>query len=354
MRKLLKRLLPAGMFILGGLGTVCAQAGAWQALELPATANTRYGHAFLVALPAGYDAKGGKQWPLVVFLHGAGERGQDLDKLKTQGLPAYIEAGHTLPAIVVAPQVPAAGLWHPLYVDAVIDAVSTRFHVDPQRVYLTGLSMGGMGLWASVAAFPSRFAAIAPVAGAFPNDMIAYTLGRDPSLPADWLPVLAALHGMPIWIAHGEADPVVPFAFAQRVAETLRQLDLHPKVNWMKGVGHDSWTATYSETPAFYDWMFAQRAPAPQPVQRPVPDATLAGAYQDARGRVVEVRVVGGYVEIRWQPDGGFEEFLPIDGQRFIGTLLLRFDTTPGQAVRLLAPGYGVFTRAATRQQQSR
>lgn len=106
-----------------GVCTAMADGSSWQARSLPATANVRYGQHYLLALPEGYDADPTRRWPLVVFLHGAGERGGDLARVKAQGLPAYVEAGHRLAAIVIAPQVPPEQLWHPLFVDAVMKEV---------------------------------------------------------------------------------------------------------------------------------------------------------------------------------------------------------------------------------------
>lgn len=320
-----------------------AAASPWQAGSLPAGAESRYGQHYLVALPDGYEAEPQRAWPLIVFLHGAGEWGTDLAKVKSQGLPAYIEGGAKLPAIVLAPQTPQGQMWHPLFIDAVLREVCGRLRVDADRIYLTGLSLGGMGTWSTALAYPDRFAALAPVAGAFPNDMMAYNRGWPEPSAGDWLPAISHLTHLPVWIAHGEVDPVVPFAMDQRVAAVLKQLGVTPRLDWMANVGHDAWTRTYSETPGFYDWLLAQRRGTQATQRPPQPSVRLAGEYRSADGRVAKVEVRGDRLEVALD-EAYRSEFLPIDGQRFIGAHLIRFELDAnGQPRRLVAPGIGRF-----------
>lgn len=338
-----------GLFLLTLLGsTAWLDAGAteprWQAHKLTTGSDQRYGDHYMVALPADYDLTPDQAWPLIVSLHGAGEWGTDLARLKIRGLPAYLEEGGRLPAIVIAPQSPEGQMWHPLFVDAVLREVSKHYRVDADRIYLTGMSLGALGTWASALAYPGRFAALAPLAGGFPNDWIAYQDGRASTTPGDWLSVMARLSRLPLWIAHGSNDPVVPFAMDQHVARVLQQLGATPRLVWTQG-GHDAWTATYSDTPDFYTWLLAQRRQHSYHPTVPEPAATLAGRYRSDDGRIAEVRVVRQRLSVRWQRQGEVAmEFLPIDASHFIGSYLLRF-TENGHSRNLVIPGIGYFRR---------
>ena len=121
---------------------------------------------YLLYLPKDYG-KTQDKWPLMIFLHGAGERGSDLNKVKVHGPPKLVERGKGLPFIIVSPQCPS-GHWWPTKVEtvmALIDDIVEKYNVDESRIYLTGLSMGGYGTWAIACAHPERFAAIVPICG---------------------------------------------------------------------------------------------------------------------------------------------------------------------------------------------
>jgi len=197
---------------------------------------------YLLSLPPGYDADPGKRWPLLVFLHGAGESGSDIEKVKIHGPPKLIAAGSfDHPCIVVSPQCPGRG-WNADMVAALIDDICRTTRVDEDRIYLTGLSMGGFGTWALAASRPERFAAIAPVCGG--------------GNPVDAI----KLRGLPIWVFHGAKDTVVPLAASQAMVTALEALGQKDTVKFTiyPDVGHDSWTVTYDD-PAFYTWLFAQK-----------------------------------------------------------------------------------------------
>lgn len=203
---------------------------------------------YLLSLPPDYDAKSDAKWPLLVFLHGAGESGSDLEKIKIHGPPKLIANGDfDHPCIVVSPQCPGRG-WNTDLVAALIDDICGTYRVDEDRIYLTGLSMGGFGSWALAAARPERFAAVAPICGG--------------GNPADAI----KLRGLPIWVFHGEKDNVVPLAASQVMVKALEALGQKDNVKFTvyPEAGHDSWTQTY-EDPEFYAWLFAQkRKPAAQ------------------------------------------------------------------------------------------
>ncbi len=205
--------------------------------------------AYLLTLPQGYVAPVGDGafgcWPMVLFLHGMGERGGDLELVARHGPPKRLAAGFELPAIVVSPQCPLSPQfgWSTTAVLALLDDVCSRHAVDRDRIYLTGLSMGGFGTWAVACEAPERFAAIAPICG-----------GGDPTKAA-------RLVGLPTWAFHGGADRVVPLAQSEVMVRAIEAAGGTPKFTIYDGVDHDSWTRTYDD-PAFWEWLLAQRRPA--------------------------------------------------------------------------------------------
>jgi len=206
--------------------------------EITVTARLKY----LLALPAGYES-GTDRWPLLVFLHGAGESGNELGKVKAHGPPKLIAAGdRVFPCIVVSPQSPGRG-WNPDVLAALVDEICREYRVDEDRIWLTGLSMGGFGTWALAAAKPDRFAAIVPICG-----------GGNPA-DAD------KLKGIPIWVFHGAEDKTVKLENSTKMVDALKAVGSDVKFTIYPGVGHDSWTETYAN-PELYDWLFAQKRAA--------------------------------------------------------------------------------------------
>lgn len=192
-------------------------------------------YKYKLYLPEGYEQDPGKSWPLLVSLHGSGERGDDLKKVTAHGVPLLLEAGKKLPFIVVAPQCPSNQWWAPAAVMDLIGDIRSQYRVDARRIYLTGLSMGGFGTWATAARYPGVFAAIAPVCGgALPE-----AAGR--------------LAGTPAWVFHGGADSVVPPGLDDRIVAALKKAHAPVKYTVYPGVQHDSWTKAYNE-PDLYDW----------------------------------------------------------------------------------------------------
>ncbi len=198
-------------------------------------------HRYLTHLPVGYDdpANADKLWPLVVFLHGAGERGHELEKVAYNGPPKHAENGQKFPFVLVSPQCDAGSWWSVAQVNDLVTEAMHAFRIDPDRVYLTGLSMGGYGSWATAAAHPDRFAAVAPVCGG--------------GNPADG-PVLAKL---PIWAFHGDADTVVPLSQSTAMADAITAVDDSLfKLTVYEGVGHNSWDNAYEDA-RLYEWMLS-------------------------------------------------------------------------------------------------
>jgi len=167
----------------------------------------------LIALPASYPNR--ESWPLVVFLHGSGDRGIDPTKVRDCGV---LRRG--LPAIVIAPQcLPSIG-WEPDAIAGLVEHVSSKYRVDRNRLYLIGYSMGGYGTWRTAVSYPKLFAAIVPICG-----------GGDPQQAKEIINV-------PVWAFHGEKDDVVPVAASQRMIDAIQHLGGHPKLTIIPDGGH--------------------------------------------------------------------------------------------------------------------
>ncbi|HUE13542.1 MAG TPA: prolyl oligopeptidase family serine peptidase [Planctomycetaceae bacterium] len=193
---------------------------------------------YLLYLPPGYDQQ--EKCPLMLFLHGAGERGSDLNLVKTHGPPKLIEHGKQFPFIVVSPQCPKDHTWQPIELTALLDDVVAKYKVDRDRIYLTGLSMGGFGTWALAGYSPNRFAAIIPICGggeAFLAKRIAH---------------------IPVWVFHGAKDPGVPLRRSQEMVDALKKIGSQVNFTVYPDAGHDSWTATYND-PKVYEWLLQQK-----------------------------------------------------------------------------------------------
>jgi predicted peptidase len=120
---------------------------------------------YLLALPADYDKNPSQKWPLVLFLHGSGERGDELEKVKIHGPPKLVAAGKDFPFVLVSPQCESGNRWNPQELAKLVEHLANTFRIDRQRLYVTGLSMGGAGTWSLVAEYPGMFAAAIPICG---------------------------------------------------------------------------------------------------------------------------------------------------------------------------------------------
>lgn len=194
---------------------------------------------YLLYLPKNYGKEGDKKWPLMLFLHGSGESGSDLEKVKKHGPPRLIAAGKDFPFIVVSPQSPGGG-WNTEILGALLEDVIGRYKVDEDRVYLTGLSMGGYGTWDLAMAFPDRFAAIAPICGG----------------GTSWK--VRRIRDIPTWIFHGAKDTTVPVRNGQEMYDAMKAAGADVKITIYPEAGHDSWTVTY-DNPELYTWFLAHK-----------------------------------------------------------------------------------------------
>lgn len=202
----------------------------------------RVGARYLLFLPRGYGEDPRRRWPLILFLHGAGERGGDLTLVKRTGLPRLLdERPGDFPFIVVSPQCPEGQVWDVDTLSALLDEVCAAHAVDEDRVYVTGLSMGGMGTFALALATPHRFAAAAPVCG-WGNPLVVR-------------PEHARL---PFWVFHGELDDKVPVAMSAQMVAALQAVGAEVRFTVYPGVAHDAWTPTYAD-PELYQWFLQHR-----------------------------------------------------------------------------------------------
>jgi len=200
---------------------------------------------YLLSLPKGYDAKAERRWPLILFLHGAGERGTNVWRVAIHGPAKNTKVLPEFPFIIVSPQCPERQVWSNDIVLALLDEVTTKYAVDTSRVYLTGLSMGGYGTWSLGLTHPERFAAIVPICGG--GQMISVLLSsRDRG---------AALRSLGVWAFHGGKDPVVPLQESQRMVDALKKAGLADvKLTVYPEAEHDSWTEAY-KNPELYEWL---------------------------------------------------------------------------------------------------
>lgn len=199
---------------------------------------------YLQYLPEGYGKDPTKKWPMILFLHGAGERGEQVEMVKQHGIARVVEE-RGLPFVTISPQCPENHWWSdflPVLDDLVTGAFET-LNVDPRRVYLTGLSMGGFGTWHMAVEYPERFAAIAPICGGgswmygFPERVSTIT-------------------HIPTWAFHGAKDDVVPLEASKQLVQTLEKCGGKVRFTIYPDAGHDSWTETY-KNPTLYDWFLA-------------------------------------------------------------------------------------------------
>jgi predicted peptidase len=220
-------------------------------------------YRYQVFVPAAYTPA--QRWPVILFLHGAGERGDD-GLLQTQvGLGAALRQNAArFPALIVFPQAPAESLWTgvPAQVAiAALDEISREFQTDSDRVYLTGLSMGGNGAWYLAYRYPSRFAALVPICG-FVTPFGPWARPFTPVVPGDSGAPFDALarqvRRVPTWIVHGEVDNVVPVEQSRQAAAALKAAGASVQYVEVPGTGHNSWDAAYG-SPSLIRWLFAQR-----------------------------------------------------------------------------------------------
>ena len=247
------RLLVVAVYVTMLTGAACAE---------PEARVWNFGSDF--SLPYRWSApeklEPGKRYPLVLFLHGSGERGNDNTSQMNHGVKPILKGAKELdePTFLIAPQCPCDVWWAPITGDrlklteagkpnlvmdevvGLLDEILKSHPVDPARVYVTGLSMGGFGTWDLLARIPGKIAAAVPICG-----------GGDPD-------TVDKFKDVPIWVIHGEVDPVVPIAASRLMIAALKEVGVEPKTTLYPNVAHDSWTQAY-DNPELIQWLFAQR-----------------------------------------------------------------------------------------------
>lgn len=196
---------------------------------------------YLSYVPDDY-ATSNKKYPLVLFLHGSGERGSDLELVKKHGPMKEIAGGKRkgLPFVIIAPQCPERRSWDVDELIGLLNEVEKKFRIDRNREFVSGLSMGGYGTWALLAAQPKRFAGAIPICG-----------GGDPKAASTFAKV-------PIWVIHGDKDPAVPFQQSVDMVNALKAAGGDPIFTQVVGGTHDVWTSIF-EDDGFYKFVMTHK-----------------------------------------------------------------------------------------------
>jgi len=200
---------------------------------------------YLLFTPRDSSAVEDGKFPLIISLHGIGERGEELWRVKGDGLPKILDGKNDFPFIVISPQCPLSTEWYyndgiQLKLNKLIDSAIVRYPVDTNRIYLTGFSMGGIGTLDMAIRYPDRFAAIMPIAFRIED-------GWD----------LCIIKDIPFWGFHGQHDPIIPLYKAQSVVTTLINCGGNPLFTIYSDLFHDAWTRTYGN-PAVYNWLLTK------------------------------------------------------------------------------------------------
>lgn len=219
-------------------------------------------YRYKVFVPANWTRK--KKWPIILFLHGAGERGDDNIAQTRIGIgPGLERQKEKFQAVVVLPQCPKARWWSEPEMQAralkAFAQAAKEFNGDASRSYLTGLSMGGYGSWAIAASNPKRFAALAVICGGIRAPARA-GLVNNPLDVGDnpYASAARKIGKVPIWIFHGGADPLVPVTESRKMVEAFKALGWSTRYTEYDGIGHNSWDKAYAE-PEIFSWMLAQK-----------------------------------------------------------------------------------------------
>jgi len=206
---------------------------------------------YMVYLPTAYS-ESNRQWPLVLFLHGSGASGSDLDRVAAASLPKRTRE-KDFPFVILAPQCPGEDDWtfpgQQQRISDLLEDITKRYSIDERRVYATGCSMGGYAVWRLAYSYPHRFAAVAPICG----------VGSPGAAER--------MKDLPVWVFHGALDSRVPVEASRKMVKALRENGSPVRYTEYPDAGHDSWTRTFNN-PEFFEWLLSQR----QPLESQVPD----------------------------------------------------------------------------------
>ena len=213
-------------------------------------------YRYVVSIPGDWSAD--RTWPIILFLHGSAQIGEDGVAQSKVGLGhAVRKHPERFPAIVVMPQCRRGAGWTAPEMEAqtlaALDASTREFNGDPQRTYLTGLSMGGYGAWSLAAKYPDRFAAVVVICGG-----IVWPAPQKITDEAPYAAIARQVAGIPIWVFHGNADRTVFVTESREMVKLLRDLQADVRYTEYNHVPHQSWDRAYGERklPA---WLFAQK-----------------------------------------------------------------------------------------------
>jgi len=196
---------------------------------------------YLLYLPDAYEQEPESEFPLLLFLHGGGESGNKLEKVKTHGPPSMIEEGHTFPFLVLTPQNPhPKKFWNETALIALLNTIEKEYRVDKSRVWIAGLSRGGYGAWRLAIQYPDRFAALVAICGETP-DHYAGWLGQ-----------------MPIWVFHGEKDRTISIRESDEMVAALKKNGNPVRYTKYPDTGHNAWDQAFSN-PELYTWLLKQK-----------------------------------------------------------------------------------------------
>ena len=229
---------------LPGLALAEDEPAAGKQVEMKFASKAAGGIPYLLYLPKEYGQESNKKWPVMLFLHGRGESNGPLSIVKQWGPPRMAERGDEPPFIIVSPQCPRSSRWTSAEQQAgvleLLEHSQKNYQTDEDRVYLTGLSMGGFGSWKLASEHPEKFAAVAPICGR--------------GNPAN----VGKLKSIPVWAFHGTDDGAVSFQDSVDMVEAIKKAGgTKVKFTSLEGVGHNSWSAAYA-TPGLYEWFGKQ------------------------------------------------------------------------------------------------
>jgi predicted peptidase len=205
---------------------------------------------YLLYLPVDYENQPGQRFPLILFLHGVGEAGNNLELLKVHGIPKLVDEGKDYPFIAASPQLRVGMAWMD-QVDvlaSLIKSLESQYRIDTKRIYVIGISLGGNGVWQFALTYPDIPAAIAPIAGWYG----AY--GSELDVPAN----ICDLKNLPIWVFHGAADTTVSPQESQVLVDALKACGSDVKFTLYPGADHDKTFQLVDSSPELFDWLLAQ------------------------------------------------------------------------------------------------
>lgn len=198
-------------------------------------------YEYSLYLPKDYQSTK-RSYPLVIYLHGGSQRGDDLAKLQEYGPPQSVSQGQHSPFILASPQCPDGKYWSTdNWFDPLYSELLTNYRIDAKRVYLTGISMGGYGTWQTAVAYPNKFAAIVPLCG-----------GCDDSLQ------ICRIKHMPVWTFHGTADDKVAFGLTDRLVKRLRSCQGRDQVRFTPLVNEGHEIQYLYQRKKIYRWLLKQ------------------------------------------------------------------------------------------------